>query len=214
MNKLIFILLFGFFTLNSYAEPERGFQIWNKNEVIIQPWKNISVDGALKVHYSPERNGTDLKYGEIFLSHEPLKWFEYGAGFRIAKANLYPGWLQENRTMLIANFTKDINHFNFKYSNRFEYRSFENKLHHFRYRQEFKVEFPSLASWGMQFYTSEETFFKMNSIGFHMVRFYGGLYVVQKEHFKLKTYYALEKHELIENWGTTDIAGLNLSFIF
>ena len=214
MNKLIFILLYGFLALNTYAEPQRRSQIWNKNEIVIQPWKNFYFEIAEKIHYSPERNAADLKYAEIFLSHELRNWFEYGAGFRISKANLYPGWLQENRTMLIANFLKNINHFSLKYSNRFEYRSFDYDLHHFRYRQEFKVEFPSLVSWGMRFYTSEETYFKMNEIGFHLARLSGGLSVVQKEHFRLKMYYALEKYKLIENWGTTDIAGLNLSFIF
>lgn len=213
MNRIILTILICFLAIYSFADPERRLQIWNKNEIIIQPWKNIYIDVAEKIHYSPERSASDVIYGELFLSHEPVAWFEYGAGFRVGKANLYPGWIQENRTMLIANFSKNISHFNFKYSNRFEYRSFDNTLHHFRYRQEFKVEFPSIANWGMQFYVSEETFIKINEIGFHLARFYGGLSIVQKKHFKLKIYYALEKYKLIENWGTTDIAGLNLSFL-
>lgn len=214
MNKFIFILLYFFLTLNSYAESERSLRIWNKNDVIIQPWKNIYIDVAEKIQYSTENHATESKYAELFISHELRKWFEYGAGFRVAKANLYPGWVQENRTMLIANFITKRNQFNFKYSNRFEYRSFEYDLNHFRYRQEFKIEFPSLISWGMIFYTSEETFFKLNGNGFHLARFYGGLSVVQTEHYKLKMYYALEKYKLIKNWGTKDIAGLNMSFTF
>jgi hypothetical protein len=115
--------------------------------------------------------------------------------------------------MIFADLLKNHKKFSFKYSNRLEYRMFEFDNNHFRYRQEFLVEFPSLADWGMRFYTSEESFIKLNSNGLHLVRFYGGLSVVQIKHFKLKMFYALEKLELIENWRTTDIAGINLSFI-
>jgi hypothetical protein len=90
---------------------------------------------------------------------------------------------------------------------------FEIDYDHFRYREEFLVEFPALTNWGMRFYTSEEAFLKLNGAGLHLARFYGGLSVVQKEHFKLKMFYALEKLELIEYWRTTDVVGLNLSFI-
>jgi len=213
MKKTIFVIIYCCLVSGSFAQNERRSQIWNKNEVIIQPWKNISIDVAEKIHYSPEHNAANVKYAEIYISHELLKWFEYGAGFRVSKSNLYPGWIQENRTMFIGNFTKQYNLFIFKYSNRFEYRSFENNLNHFRYRQEFRVDFPSLTTWGMKFYTSEESFYKLNGIGLHLARLYGGISVVQSVHFNLKMYYALEKYKLIENWGTTDIIGLNTSFI-
>ena len=65
----------------------------------------------------------------------------------------------------------------------------------------------------MQFYTSEETFIKLNGVGAHLARFYGGISGVQSKHFQLKLYYAFEKYKLIENWGSRDIMGLNLSFI-
>jgi hypothetical protein len=195
------------------AQPERKFQIWNKNEIEINLWEKITIEVAEKIHFSPETNATDIKYGELFVSHDPLKWFEYGAGFRATYKNTYPGWLTEYRPMVLANFKKSHKEFFFKYSNRLEYRIFEFDVNHFRYRQEFFVEFPALTSWGMRFYSSEEAFFKLNGAGFHLARFYEGLSVIQKEHFKLKLYYALEKMKLVENWGTTDVAGINLSFI-
>ena len=212
MNKLYVIFIFCFFALNTFGQPERRFLIWNKNEFIFQPWKNISFNVAENIHYSPKQNALNQKYAEFNLLHQPEKWYEYGAGFRVVKANTYPGWIQENRIMLMANFLKQYKKFSFKYSNRFEFRSFENDLHHFRYRQEFKVDFPSLTSYGMQFYTSEEAFIKLNEVGFHLIRFYEGLSIVQQQHFKLKLFYALEKYKLIENWGSSDIIGLNLGF--
>ncbi len=213
MIKFCFILIYCLFAFTTFGQTERRFLLWNKNEVIIQPWKNISVDVAENIHFSPKQNALKQKYAELVLSHQPGKWFEYGAGFRVAKANTYPGWIQENRTMLIANFTKQYKQFDFKYSIRFEYRSFENDLHHFRYRQEFRVDFPALTNWGMKFYTSEETFFKLNEVGFHLVRFYEGLSIVQQQHFKLKIYYAFEKYKLLESWGSSDIVGLNMGFM-
>jgi len=213
MKKILFVLIICVIVLTSFAESERKFQIWNKNEAIIKPWENIVIEVAEKIHYSPEHDAADVKYAELYLSHKPLNWFKYGAGFRITNVNTYPGWTQENRPMIFGDFLKAYNEFNFKYSNRLEYRMFEFDVDHFRYRQEFLVEFPSLCDWGMRFYASEESFFKLNSTGLHLARFYGGLSVVQKEHFKLKMYYAMEKLKLIENWRTTDIVGLNLSFI-
>lgn len=204
--------MYSLLTVTAFGQTARRFLLWNKNEVIIQPWKNISVDIAENVHYLPKQNAVNLKYAELILSHQTKKWFEYGAGFRVVKINTYPGWMQENRTMLIANFTKKYKQLGLKYSNRFEYRSIENDLQHFRYRQEFRIDFPELTSWGLKFYTSEEAFVKMNDIGFHLIRFYEGVSVVQKQHFKLKLYYAFEKYKLLESWSSSDIIGLNMSF--
>jgi hypothetical protein len=213
MKKTLYIIAFLSLILNSFAQTERKFQIWNKNEIVVRPWKKISIEVAEKIHYSPEHEAADIKYLESYISHKPLNWLKYGAGFRISKLNTYSEWKQENRPMIFADFLKTYKQFSFKYSNRFEYRMFEFDIDHFRYRQEFLVEFPALTTWGMRFYTSEEAFFKLNGDGLHLARFYGGLSVLQKEHFKLKMFYAMEKLELIENWRTTDIVGLNLSFI-
>jgi hypothetical protein len=213
MKKTLYIIAFLSLILNSSAQTERRFQIWNKNEAAIRLGQKTSIEVAEKIHYSPERNAADLKFAELSVFRELKEWFNYGAGFRISKSNTYPGWLQEYRPMIYADFNQSYRKFDFTYSNRFEYRIFETGLEYFRYRQSFLIKLPKLASWGIQFYTSEESFFNFRSSEIHLFRVYGGLSVVQTEHFELKTYYSLEKFKPVENWKSTDIAGLNMSFV-
>ena len=213
MKKILYTIAFLSLILNSFAQTERRFQIWNKNEAAIQLGHKTSMEIAEKVHYSPDRNSADLKFAELSLFRELKEWFSYGAGFRISKINTYPGWLQEYRPMIYADFNKSYQKLNFIYFNRFEYRIFETGLKYIRYRQSFLIEFPKLANWGVRFYTSEESFFNFQTSTIHLFRLYGGLSIIQTEHFELKTYYSLEKFKPAEYWRTTDIAGLNLSFV-
>ncbi len=197
-----------------HVNAERRFQIWNKNDVIINVWEKFDISFSEKTHYSTNNNNLDLIFGDLFLFHKPLNWLDYGAGYRIAYANILKNSVQENRAMVIVNFKKNYNKFNFKFSNRFEHRAFKVDFDHFRFKQQFTVMFPPLTPWGMQFYTSEETFTKLNGDGTHLARFYGGISGFQNDNFQLKLYYAMEKYKFIENWNTTDILGLNLSFMF
>lgn len=214
LKRILFIALICIlFQSSSFGQNERRLQIWNKNEVEIQPWKNISLSVAEKIHYSPDHNALDLKYGELFAFHSPLSWLEYGAGFRVSYSNLYVGWLQENRTMAVIDFKTRAKSIGIKFSNRFEYRNYKTNLDHFRYKQQTTLNFPQLTDWGMQFFIFEETFHKFNDAGFHLFRVSGGINGIQKKHFKLKLYYALEKYKVLKSWYTTDIIGTNLSFI-
>ncbi len=211
MRQVILILLLLLFSSSVYAE--RRSQIWNKNDILIHPWKYFDLNVAEKIQYSPQNNAVEQKYGELFVIHKPLTWFDYGLGYRVSYSNVEIDWVQENRAMLVAEFKQQYHNFWFKFSNRFEYRNYKVELDHFRYKQQFTVTFPSLASWGMQFYTSEESFTKLNGVGTHLARLYGGISGVHSKHFQLKLYYAFEKYKLIENWNSRDIMGLNLSFI-
>ena len=74
------------------------------------------------------------------------------------------------------------------------------------------MKFPAITDWGLQFYVQNESFIKLNGEGIHLARFYSGLTAFEKEHIEIKVYYALQKQELLNDWLTTDILGLNLSF--
>ncbi|MDX8339581.1 DUF2490 domain-containing protein [Draconibacterium sp. IB214405] len=211
MQKL-YVLLFILLSLNSFAQ-ERQFELWNKNQLSATPWKNISIDVAEKMHYSPKRSILDLKYGEIYIGHQVLNWLEYGAGFRVSSTNLQIGeWLQENRPMAFVNFGKDVGKIEFDFYNRFEYRTYKTLKNYFRYRQSLRMKFPAITDWGMQFYLQEESFLKLNGAGTHLARLYSGLTAFEKEHVEIKIYYALQKQEILSHWLTSDILGLNLTF--
>lgn len=180
--------------------------------MVLQPWKNVKLEVAENVHYQPKINTIHLKYAEFFLSYNPKNWFEYGGGFRLSQAKTYPGWLQENRPMLFFDLSKNIHDFKFRFSNRFEYRDFEVGDSHLRHKQSLTVNFPSVTPMHLNFYISEESFYKFNGVGTHLARFYSGISTINKEHFKMKVYYALEKYKLAA-WNTSDIAGVNLNFV-
>jgi len=212
MQKLFVILLI-LAGLNSFAQDDRPFELWNKNQVEIEPWDKISITVAEKIHYSPKRSTLDLKYGEILIGHQVLNWLEYGAGFRLSSANLQIGeWLQENRPMLFVNMGHDFGKFEFDFYNRFEYRTYKVLNNYFRYRQSLRMKFPAITDWGMQFYLQEESFLKLNGYDTHLARFYSGLTAFEKEHIEIKIYYALQRQEVLNHWLSADILGLNLSF--
>jgi len=216
VKQFLFILIVGvLFSISSVAQIERRTQIWNRNEIIVKPWKKFSINFSEKIQYNTRSNTLDSKYGDLFLYHKPLEWLDYGAGFRVSSSNTNSelGWLQENRTMVVLDFNKRFNDYKLKFSNRIEYRSFKSDLDHFRYKQSLTATFPSITSWGMAFYTSEETFHKLNGVGMHLIRWTGGVNGIQKDHFQLKIYYAYEKYKLIESWNASDILGINLSLL-
>lgn len=207
---LLFISIFLF--LHSFSQAERRFQIWNKNDVLLHPWNKVNIEVAEIVHYQPKINTVDLKYAEFFLLHKPKNWFEYGGGFRLSQANTYPGWLQEKRPMFFFDVLKNIHDFKFRFSNRFEYRDFKVGASHFRHKQSLTVNFPAVTPMHLNFYISEESFYKLNGVGTHLARLYTGISTIKKEHFNMKVYYALEKYKLA-SWNTSDIAGVNLYFV-
>ncbi len=212
MKKMVFIFIFVFVLLNVGAQ-ERSLTIWNKNEVAINPWEKITIEVAQKIHYSPESSTIDLKYGEMFIEHEPLKGLEYGAGFRVSRLNLQNNnWRNENRSMLFVNFSKPMDQFELNFTNRLEYRAFKELDNYFRHKQSLKLDFPNITEWGMRFYVSEESYYKMNGDGTHLARFYSGLKALEKERIEMKIYYSLERAKVADNWITADIIGLNLSF--
>lgn len=208
---VIFILFT--IVLSSGPQDDRRFTIWNKNEVAIEPWKNITIEVAEKIHYTPKSNTLDLKYGELFVGHEPKNWLEYGVGLRFSYSNLRnDNWLNENRSMVYVSLSKVLKAFELSFTNRMEYRAYKELDDYFRHKQSFKIDFPNITEWGMRFYVSEESYYKMNGAGTHKARFYTGLTALEKERFEMKLYYSLEKTKALNSWFTADIIGLNFSF--
>jgi len=200
-------------TVVSTAQDNRRFTLWNKNEVAINPWKNVTIEVAEKIHFTPKSNTLDLKYGELLVVHEAKSWLKYGAGMRLSYLNLRnDNWLNENRSMAYVSLSKELNKFDVSFTNRMEYRAYKKIDNYFRHKQSFKIDFPNLTEWGMRLYFSEESYCKLNGAGTHLARLYSGLTALDKDRIEMKLYYALEKAKAANKWFSSDIIGLNLSF--
>lgn len=212
MNRKFLILLFAVLLFSqTQAQEERRFQVWNKNSVILHPWKTFELELTQKFHYSPKNQGMDLRYSEMFFGYKKKKWLKYGLGFRVSQANMYPGWLHENRSMLYIDFIKNTNAIQAKFTSRFEYRDFNSSNNHFRYRQALTLQSARLTPFHLRMFMTEESFYKFNGIGTHLARLHTGLSSSDEHHFQVKLYYIFEKYKRSE-WNTTDIAGINFSY--
>ena len=211
MRRLVTIILL-LLIIGARAQ-DREMEIWNLNQVSVKPAQNLSLKVSEKMHYSTLRSDIQLKYAELKVGYRPKKWMEYGAAYRLSSTWLVENnWENENRAMLFFDLQEPIHKFTFSFSNRFEYRNFKHLEDHFRHRQSLKVDLPSLATWGMRFYVSEESFYKFNSAGTHLARLYAGLTVINKKRLNISTYYALQKSKLLQTWHTSDVLGVNLNF--
>lgn len=213
MLKLLFLLIFPILTVSSGIAQERKMQLWNYNSVSVQVWNKTSIEIVEKIHYSTEDANVNVKFGDVWLKHNPGKWFKYGAGFRMSYVRTVSGWSEERRPMLLGEFVQNYHNIKFDFSNRFEYRWFEQAQNMFRYRQKLDIDFPSVTPLKIKFFTSEEAFIKANSENLHLARFYAGINALNREHFHLKIYYSLEKSKTPEQWNTSDIMGVNMNLM-
>ncbi len=210
MFRLIYIILL----LSALqAAGQRHFEVWNKNQVDFDVSKKTRIKVAEKVYYVAQISSLRLMYTEVFVNRRIDNWLELGTGYRVTwYRNTANNWDAENRPMLSADLKHSIRNFKLTFYNRFEYRIFETPINHFRYRQAFKFQFPKLADWGMRFYTSEETFVKLNGEGNHLSRIYGGLNAFSNKLLKVNMYYAFEMLKAEQKWNNADIIGVDLKF--
>lgn len=206
-----FLLLFQFVAASA---QQREMEIWNLNQVSLIPSRNLSLKVSEKLHYSTIRSDLQLKYAELKVGYKPKRWMEYGGSYRLTTMWMAEDyWETENRVMLHFDIQQPIHHFILSVSNRIEYRDFKHLSDHFRHRQSLRVDLPPLASWGLRFYFSEESFYKFTEDKTHLARVYAGITVLDKKHLNISTYYALQKDKFQQNWFSSDVLGLNFNLM-
>jgi hypothetical protein len=211
MPKRFLVLIGVLISISSFSQKERKTQLWDYNKISVPLGEKTSFGVVEKIHFTPKTSSVDLKFGDLWMTHQCNNWFEYAGGFRLSYARKNGEWLEERRPMLLTEVSKDIKNFDFSLSGRFEYRWFKEAGNHFRFRQKLNIDFPPILKNGLSFFTSEEAFIKMNSEKTHLARVYAGINTFDKKHFEMKIYYSLEKMKSFNTWDTTDIIGMNMS---
>ncbi|HKL31428.1 MAG TPA: DUF2490 domain-containing protein [Tangfeifania sp.] len=213
MTRFLKTILLLIVVLNVSAQ-DRKFQIWNQNNFDVFLSEKTSIGISEKVHYAPRYNSIDVKFADITLDHKFTSWFEIGGGGRLLAIKKEYGWLQEKRPMLYADLSIGLGIFKIDFGNRIEYRFLDKSENHWRHKQKLSLNFPKIPQTALQFYTAFESFYKFNPDGFHIFRGYAGINTIQKEHFKLKVYYVLEKNKNAVSFTIIDILGIDMSVEF
>ncbi|MBN1985253.1 MAG: DUF2490 domain-containing protein [Prolixibacteraceae bacterium] len=210
MPKYFFIMMGIILSFSSFSQEERRVQLWNYNKISVPLGEKTALEMAEKIHYTPKTSSVDVKFGDVWMTHQCNDWLGCAGGFRLGYAKNNNEWLEERRTMFLTELSKEIKNFELGLSGRFEYRWFKTADEHFRFRQKLNIDFPPLANWGLRFFTTEESFIKMNREKTHLARVYAGINVINIKHFEIKMYYSLEKYKLLNQWNTSDIVGINM----
>ena len=202
--------LLAFFGFIAIAQ-ERGFQLWNQNNLEININEKYLIGAGEKVQYRTESGMISMKSGDLYLRRKVLPWFDIGLAGRIILLNNQAEWVQENRTMIYGNLKKNMGQLSFDLSNRVEYRMYKVLNDHFRHRHMFSAETCpfSKASW-FSLYLSEEAFYLLEENKFHLVRLYTGTRIKYSKSVEMKLYYVFEKLRKPDHWNTSDVIGLNM----
>ena len=193
------------------ASQDRNFQIWNLNSFDVPLADKTSIKFSEKIHYTPKTNSIDLKFADTKLEYNIKSWCTIGGGGRFLWFRRDNDWIQEQRPMVFGTLSASINRFDLDFSNRIAYRFLNKADNHFRHWQKFVISFPEISKPKFQFFSAFESFCKLNIEKLHMLRLYAGMNTIQKDHFEMKIYYALQKNKDVPYWITTDIIGINFS---
>jgi hypothetical protein len=211
MRQLFLIAAFLFLNIILFAQGNRDFQLWNTTSFSHKFSEKTELAISEKIHYSPELEGLEMKFGQILINYRFTGWLSMGTGFRLTASKELGQWIYEQRPMVLFSINKKVNKINFILTNRFEYRFFKYKNDQFRDVQKFDITSPTVTNWGIGLFATEEAFYVPVGCFLDMIRFYAGISVFENHKVGLKFFYAYQLKNVEPLWNKTDILGMNIS---
>lgn len=210
-SLLLASILLLFFHISSQAQSDRDFILWNTTSLQAPLSEPYYFKVSTKTQYLPDINSRKETYVDFAVYRKMSNWLQLGVAIRGAQHLKNDKKIYEYRPQFISKigFGSKVQ---YKTTNRIGYRSFSNEDHYFRYYHNFFIHFPSVGKFPKP-YIGEEVFIKMNADNVHLLRAYAGLHLINRKHFKLDTFYALQHSKSGSTWYNANIVGLNLSFV-
>ncbi|MGQ8335042.1 DUF2490 domain-containing protein [Sunxiuqinia sp. A32] len=212
MKNLVLVIFFAVVAVfYASGQSEREFYLWNTSAVNVGLSEKMNLKVSTKTHYLVTNEMRDMSYVDLSVSRKMNSWMKLGVAFRGAQLVSSVEKVMEYRPQSFVNFSLEKNGIKYHSTNRLEYRFFNSQDGHFRYYHNLFVDFPALFGVVPKTYVGEEVFTKLNSVGMHLGRIYGGMHIWENNWFGLDMYYAWQKLKR-DDWITADILGLNMTF--
>ncbi|WP_423127534.1 DUF2490 domain-containing protein [Gaoshiqia sp. Z1-71] len=194
------------------AQDERELFLWNTTSVTtgIRPASVLCL--SVRTQYQPSERRRDLSYLDLSWTNTLNSWLKLGLAYRSVQTPRESGDVYEYRPQAFGVLYNNKRKVQYSLANRMEYRLFNRGETHFRYYNNFFVYFPAIISKLPKPYAGEELFTKLNGVGLHLARLYGGLRVWECNSFDIDLYYIFQKSKTADQWNDADILGMNLKF--
>lgn len=195
----------------TFGQESRDFHLWNI--LTVQGRINESYDFRIssKTQYIASEQVRDNTYLDLGVFRKMNSWLRLGAAFRALQLVRATGNIAEYRPQLVSTIHLKSKNIKYQTTNRLEHRSFSEGDPHFRYYHNIFVHFPSFAKLPA-IYAGEELFTKLNAESAHLARIYGGLHLLESDHFGIDIYYVWQQSKVNKEWYGSDVLGLNLTY--
>ena len=192
------------------ANKNRDFYLWNTVGAQIQLNQIYGLKVSSKTHYRVNDQYRDMTYFDLAVARKMNHWLKLGVAFRGAQLPKESGDIMEYRPQVFSNIGLNCKNIKFQTTNRMEHRSFSKGVSHYRYYHNIFVHFSSCTKW-IKPYLGEELFTKLNSDGIHLGRIYGGIHLLEHEHFHIDLYYVWQQLKVDNKWQGADVFGVNMN---
>lgn len=211
--KFIILGLILFVGSSLYGQNAPENYVWNYNSLAGNLGEKTQLVFSEKLHFNIAETLLDYKQTDIILYHDFTKNVTLGLSLR--NANSYKGdsWISEITPQFYAEYTAKLKNIEIKFSNRFDYRNFDDGSKQTRYRNKLTFVSPvSLMKFGLRPYIAEEMFVKLNGGGFYNYRFFGGIYLFDIRFLEINLFYCYNRFEQTETWTYQNVGGIYLNF--
>ena len=219
MRKTIFVIGASALLLATKvcAYDDGDFQIWNTDV------EEFKVDDDSKIAFEEEfRWGNDSK--EFYYQHYDAgffynlrEWLNIGSGYRQVFESVKGKFKAENEPYAAATLLCDLEGFRFEDRNRMEYREFDYKDDHWRYRNKATLKLPwKFTRMDIQPYISDEIFIVFGGVPgeLNQNRFSPGLGANLTRNVKADIYYMLQSSKGRGKWVDANVLGAKVKITF
>lgn len=194
-----------------FSQEKRDFYLWNTTYLQARLSSQYSFRLSAKVQYLTSDDLREMTYLDAAVSRKMNDWLNLGLAFRTTQHKKLTSDKMEYRPQLVTTMNWTSSKIKFSTTNRPEYLMFSEGDNYGRVYHNIFVHFSSFEKWPKP-YLGEELFTKLNSDQLHLARIYGGLHVLERQHFRVDVYYVWQQLKVSGQWRGADVAGLNLHF--
>ena len=217
MNRSFLLLVAGVLAFGMTAQAGEFDLFFEVQTAISHPlsedWK---VEASEKLYY------TDT--GRLFI-HETdggliytglAAWIDLGFFFKYAEGNKDgDNWIKERRPHFNVKIKSKLGDFPWSSRARIEYRDFDEKKDHWRFRNKLILDMPfEIPVISARPFIGDEVFFNLSENGFNQNRVYTGLKFKLAKNLKATLYYYWLKGQTSSGWDEASVIGCNAALSF